>query len=71
MKTFSKPGFAGLLGETRIFGEVASFALYSLFHQALQFIRPNRGGVLLIPGFGAGDLSLSPLGGGLRELRNH
>jgi pimeloyl-ACP methyl ester carboxylesterase len=68
MKTFSKPGFAGLLGETRIFGEVASFALYSLFHQALQFIRPHRGGVLLIPGFGAGDLSLSPLGGGLREL---
>jgi pimeloyl-ACP methyl ester carboxylesterase len=68
MKPISKPSLAGLLGEARIFGEIASFALYSLFHQALPNLRRHRRGVLLIPGFGAGDVSLSPLGGRLREL---
>ena len=68
MKSNSKLGFAGLLGETRIFGEVTSFALYGLFHWALPNVRRRRRGVLLIPGFGAGDLSLSPLGVRLREL---
>jgi pimeloyl-ACP methyl ester carboxylesterase len=68
MKSNSKLGFARLLSETRIFGEVASFALYGLFHRALPITRRHRRGVLLIPGFGAGDLSLSPLGVRLREL---
>ena len=67
MRSNSSPGFAGLLGETRLFGEFASFVLYGLFHQALPEIRRHRRGVLLIPGFGAGDLSLSPIGDRLRE----
>ena len=57
MRSNFTPGFAGLLGETRLFGEFASFVLYGLFHQALPEIRRHRRGVLLIPGFGAGDLS--------------
>jgi len=70
MESNSKPGsgFAGLLGETRVFGEIASFALYGLFHRALSNTRRHGRGVLLIPCFGAGDLSLSPLGVRLREL---
>src|SRR5260370_38913187 len=68
MKSDSKPGLVSLLGETRIFGEVTSFALYGLFHRMLPNLRRHRRGVLLIPGFGAGDLSLSPLGSRLREL---
>jgi len=69
MRSKSAPGFAGLLGETRLFAEIASFAFYGLFHRALPNVRRHRRGVLLIPGFGAGDLSLSPLGSRLRELR--
>ncbi len=68
MKSDSKPGLVGLLAETRIFGEVTSFALYGLFHRTLPNLRRHRRGVLLIPGFGAGDLSLSPLGSRLGEL---
>ncbi len=68
MKSNSAPGLAGLLGETRMFGEVASFALYGLFHRARPNERRQGRGILLIPGFGAGDLSLSLLGHRLGEL---
>lgn len=68
MRSKSTPGLGGLLGETRLFAEIASFALYGFFHRALPNMRRHRQAVLLIPGFGAGDMSLSPLGGRLREL---
>ena len=69
MKSNSAPGLAGLIGETRMFGEVASFVLRGLLHRALPSTRRHgRRGVLLIPGFGAGDLTLSPLADRLREL---
>jgi pimeloyl-ACP methyl ester carboxylesterase len=69
MKYNSTPGFAGLIGETRMFGEITSFFLRGLLHRALPKMRRHRRrGVLLIPGFGAGDLSLSPLADRLREL---
>jgi len=69
MKSNSVPGLAGLIGETRMFGEVASFVLRGLLRQALPSTRRHgRRGVLLIPGFGAGDLTLSPLADRLREL---
>src|SRR5258708_7751535 len=51
MKSNSKLGFARLLSETRIFGEVASFALYGLFHRALPITRRHRRGVFLRPLF--------------------
>ena len=44
MKSNSSPGFAGLLGETRLFGEFASFVLYGLLHQALPKMRRHRSG---------------------------
>src|SRR5260370_35214586 len=69
MKSNSAPGLAGLIGETRMFGEVASFVLRGFLHRALPSTRRyGRRGVLLIPGFGAGDLTLSPLADRLREL---
>ena len=69
MKSNSAPGLAGLIGETRMFGEVTAFVLRGLLRRALPNMRRNsRRGVLLIPGFGAGDLSLSPLADRLREL---
>src|SRR5713101_5501250 len=69
MKSNSAPNLAGLIGETRMFGEVASFVLRGLLHRALPSTRRHgRRGVLLIPGFGAGDLTLSPLADRLREL---
>ena len=69
MKSNSAPGLAGLIGETRMFGEVTAFVLRDLLRRALPNMRRHRRrGVLLIPGFGAGDLSLSPLADRLREL---
>lgn len=68
MKSNSAPGLAGLISETRMFGEVTAFVLRGLLRQTLPNMRRHRRGVLLIPGFGAGDLSLSPLGGRLQEL---
>jgi len=69
MKSNSAPGLAGLIGETRMFGEVTSFVLRGLLRRALPNMRRHRRrGVLLIPGFGAGDLTLSPLADRLGEL---
>jgi pimeloyl-ACP methyl ester carboxylesterase len=68
MKSHPRIGFADLLGESRWFGEFVSFSLYGLFHRALPNSRRPGRGVLLIPGFLAGDLSLSPLAGRLRQL---
>jgi len=69
LKSNSAPGLAGLIGETRMFGEVTAFVLRCLLHRALPNMRRHgRRGVLLIPGFGAGDLTLSPLADRLREL---
>src|SRR5260370_27249434 len=68
MKSNSAPGLAGLIGETRMFGEVTAFVLRGLLRRALPNMRRHRRGVLLIPGFGAGDLTLSPLADRLREL---
>jgi hypothetical protein len=68
IKSISKPEFAALLRETRIFGEVAVLAFYGLFDKALPNIRRHLRAVLVIPSFAARDLSLSPLGCILREL---
>src|SRR5260370_9376494 len=68
MKSNSAPGLAGLIGETRMFGEVTAFVLGGVLRRALPNMRRHRRGVLLIPGFGAGDLGLTPLGSRLREL---
>jgi len=69
MKSNSAPGLAGLIGETRMFGEVTAFVLRGLLRRALPNMRRHgQRGVLLIPGFGAGDLTLSPLADRLREL---
>ena len=68
MKSNLRIGFADLLGETRLFGDFMSFAVYGLFHRALPDARDDRRAVLLIPGFLAGDLSLSPLASRLRGL---
>ena len=68
MKSNSAPGLAGLIGETRMFGEVTAFVLRGLLRRALPNMRRHGRGVLLIPGFGAGDLTLSPLADRLREL---
>jgi pimeloyl-ACP methyl ester carboxylesterase len=61
-------GLRQLLGETRVFGEWMLFTLDGLLHPPLAIRGRGRGGVLLIPGFGAGDISLSPLVARLREL---
>jgi pimeloyl-ACP methyl ester carboxylesterase len=61
-------GLRELLGETRVFGEWMLFTLDGLLHPPLSIERRDRSGVLLIPGFGAGDISLSPLVDRLREL---
>jgi triacylglycerol lipase len=69
MKSNSAPGLGGLIGEARMFGEVTAFVLRGLLRRALPKTRRHaRRGVLLIPGFGAGDLTLSPLADRLREL---
>jgi triacylglycerol lipase len=62
------PGFAALFGENRFFSEFLHFSLYGLFHRLLPNVRCRGRGVLLIPGFLAGDLSLGPLARRLREL---
>jgi hypothetical protein len=61
-------GFADWLGETRVFGEFLSFAIYGLLHRTLPNSRSHGTGVLLIPGFLSGDLSLSPLADRLRQI---
>ena len=61
-------GFADWLGETRVFGEFLSFAIYGLLHRTLPNGRSHGVAVLLIPGFLSGDLSLSPLGDRLRQI---
>jgi pimeloyl-ACP methyl ester carboxylesterase len=68
MKSHPRIGFADLLGESRWFGEFVSFSLSGLFHRTLPIACRPGPGVLLIPGFLAGDVSLSPLGDRLREL---
>jgi hypothetical protein len=62
------PGFTALFGENRFFSEFLHFNLYGLFHRLLPNVRCRGRGVLLIPGFLAGDLSLGPLASRLREL---
>jgi pimeloyl-ACP methyl ester carboxylesterase len=61
-------GLRQLLGETRVFGEWMLFAFDGLLHPPLSTKGGAGGGVMLIPGFGAGDISLSPLVERLREL---
>jgi pimeloyl-ACP methyl ester carboxylesterase len=68
LKSELRPGFAELLGENRFFSEFSSFTLYGLFHRLLPNVRCRGRAVMLIPGFLAGDLSLGPLAGRLREL---
>lgn len=68
MKTNLRLGFADLFGETRLLGEFLSFTLLGLLQRALPNRRRHRRGVLLIPGFGVGDATLSPLAVKLEEL---
>jgi hypothetical protein len=68
MKSELRPGFADLFSENRFFSEFLTFTLYGLFHRLLPNLRCRGRAVLLIPGFLAGDLSLGPLAGRLREL---
>lgn len=68
MKSTLGTGFADWLGETRVFGEFLSFAIYGLLHRTLPNARSHGRGVLLIPGFLSGDLSLSPLADRLRQI---
>ena len=50
MKSNSAPGLAGLIGETRMFGEVTAFVLRGLLRRALPNMRRHgRQGVLPIP----------------------
>jgi triacylglycerol lipase len=60
--------FADWLGESRVFGEFLSFAIYGLLHRTLPNGRSHGIAVLLIPGFLSGDLSLSPLADRLRQI---
>ena len=68
LKSELGPGFADLFSENRIFSEYLSFTLYGLLHRFLPNVRCRGRAVMLIPGFLAGDLSLGPLAGRLREL---
>ena len=68
MKSELRLGFADLFSENRFFSEFLTFTLYGLFHRMLPNVRCRGRAVLLIPGFLAGDLSLGPLAGRLREL---
>jgi triacylglycerol lipase len=69
MKTNLRIGFKALLGETRLLGEFLSFTFLGFFQRAaLSNRRRQRRGVLLIPGFGAGDVTLRPLGARLGDL---
>lgn len=61
-------GLRQLLAETRVFGEWMLFTLDRFLHPSLAVKSPATRGVLLIPGFGAGDLSLTSLAMRLREL---
>lgn len=68
MKSNLRIGFADLLGETRLFSELVSFSIRGLLQRALPNRRRHLRGVLLIPGFGVGDLSLGPFAARLQEL---
>jgi hypothetical protein len=68
LKSELRPGFSDLFSENRFFSEYLSFTLYGLFHRFLPNARCRGRAVMLIPGFLAGDLSLGPLAGRLREL---
>jgi triacylglycerol lipase len=68
MKTNLSLRFAALLGETRLLSEFLSFTLRRFFQRDLSSKRRQRRAVLLIPGFGAGDFTLIPLGVRLAEL---
>jgi triacylglycerol lipase len=68
MKTNLRLGFTALLGETRLLGEFLSFTFRGFFQRTLPDSCHQRGAVLLIPGFGAGDVTLSPVGLRLAEL---
>lgn len=48
MKSTLGTGFADWLGETRVFGEFLSFAIYGLLHRTLPNARSHGRGVLLI-----------------------
>ncbi len=61
-------GFASVFGEASVFVELLSFTVYGILHRALPSKRCRGRGVVLIPGFLAGDVSLVPLGSRLREL---
>ena len=61
-------GLGQLLGETRVFSEFMFFTLDGFLHPSHATKDRGKRGVLLIPGFGAGDLTLSPLVARLREL---
>ena len=66
MQETRKIGFSEILGEVRIFGEYLRFRGDTVFDRA-RVIRDDWRPILLIPGFMAGDASLSPLGARLRS----
>jgi pimeloyl-ACP methyl ester carboxylesterase len=68
MKPQFLKAFCHLLRESRLFGELTSFILGRFSSGPRVMTSGRRRGVLLIPGFSAGDLSLSPLAAKLREL---
>jgi triacylglycerol lipase len=68
LKSELRPDFSDLFSENRFFSEYLSFTLYGHFHRFLPNVRCRGRAVMLIPGFLAGDLSLGPLAGRLREL---
>jgi alpha/beta hydrolase fold len=61
-------GFADLVGENRFFFEFISFSFYRILQKVLPNLRCRGRGVLLIPGFLAGDISLVSLAGRLQTL---
>jgi triacylglycerol lipase len=62
-------GIRDLLGELRVFGELAAFEGDTWLAGAPEVHRSAQpGGVLLIPGFMAADLTLYPLARRLRQL---
>jgi hypothetical protein len=68
LKSELRPGFADLFSENRFFSEYLSFTLDGLLHHLLPNARCRGRAIVLIPGFCAGDVSLEPLAGKLREL---
>lgn len=68
MKSNPTLGFTELADENRWLADLIFFPFYRIFHRGVTAPRPDRRGVLLIPGFLSGDYSLGPLAGGLEAL---